>query len=50
MEGFERDQDAATGKLAGYWSRLGFERLADSPYWAMNLAYGRPSRSDLGLV
>lgn len=46
---FDQDQNTATPKLEAYWGRLGFERLLDTPYWAMNLGYVRPTRADLGL-
>jgi hypothetical protein len=46
---FEQDQKTATGKLEGYWGRLGFARLLDTPYWAMNLGLVQPTRADLGL-
>lgn len=43
MASFEQNKDAATKKLQAYWGRLGFERLLDTPYWAMN-PHGRGRR------
>lgn len=50
MASFAQNEDAATERLQAYWGRLGFDRLLDTPYWAMNLGYVRPTRIDLGLA
>ena len=50
MASFAQNEDTATEQLQAYWGRLGFGRLLDTPYWAMNLGYVRPTRIDLGLA
>ena len=39
----KKETDKGIKKLAAYWSRLGFKKLAKTPFMVINLEYRRPS-------